>query len=136
MSLPKTLGAYSDVDKVLRTALAAGGATVNFATPGKAIRFTQRAYYYRKLLLNTDALMPAVVSGARLARTPYDTMVLRKNDTTVEIVFDASPEIVSITDQNGNALDLTSEPADAIDEADDELISEARRAILDLKTDG
>lgn len=73
---PTSPAQFSDVSQILDTALAAGGGRYVLSTPGKAVRWRQRAYSLRKLLHKIDAERKQAVPGA-IATSPYDLMFLR-----------------------------------------------------------
>lgn len=95
---------FSDVAAVLDAALAAGGGLYKLPTSGKAIRWRQRAYMLRSLLLKIDERMK---QGTVPASTPYDNLVLRIRDDdplTVRIEIE-QPEGI-LTTLNSTPLEL------------------------------
>jgi hypothetical protein len=87
----KSPSQYSDVAKVLDAALAAGGGLYRLPTSGKAIRWRQRAYGLRKLLIEIDEKRK---QGLAPAGSPYDTMILRihESDPCVVRIETLQPE--------------------------------------------
>lgn len=83
MPAPRTLGAFADVKTVLDAALRANGGTYRLRTHGAAIKWRQRAYQYRKLLL--DIAERNDITGLVPASTPYDGLELRIEGSAVII---------------------------------------------------
>ena len=136
MPLPRNLSAYADVEKVLRAALAAGGARVRAPSPNMALRWRQRAYTFRKRLLEYDEKSPSVQVGARVASTPYDSMTIHlvEGSDELELRFGAAMQVEVIgPDSKPLSLDNVEEPQEEM--PDEETLAQAKRAILDLKTD-
>lgn len=74
----KSISAYQDEKKILDAALASGGGTLQFETPGQAIHFRQRVYTLRKILRE----------NASPAMSPFDRLTipsLKKGQTEVRI---------------------------------------------------
>lgn len=91
MPLSSNLNTYADVAAVLEPVANAGGrASYELPTPGKAIRWRQRAYKYRELL--QKELQRAAHRGAIVPRTPYDTMRLDLKGPLVLIDMVPEPE--------------------------------------------
>lgn len=116
MSLSKNINTYSDIEKVLRAARAAGGARYTLESEGKAHRWRQRAYMFRKLLIGQA--MELALPG-HIPTTPYDTMRLTIEGPTVLIRFDMdlSGQLVTL---DGTQLSLEDEPTfSPIEDVDD-----------------
>ena len=104
MGMSNHIGAYADIEAVLSTALANGSATYQCESPGKAIRFCQRAYFYRKLLHRLQAARLSNILDARPTATPYDGMILRREGERVTISF--GQVLGVLLDGEGNPLSL------------------------------
>lgn len=114
MGLSNKLSQYDDVAKVLNAVLESkkdGQLVMDSAA--QAIRWRQRAYYFRRLL--TDQALNS--------KTPYDTMLLRVTGNVVAISFSPPPagqllidgqpvDTSEITPPIGLPLDLTQEEID------------------------
>lgn len=78
--LSTKLEQYGDVKTILEKVIKAGGGRFTLSSPGQAIRWRQRAYYFRTL---TKRAQPGVL-------TPLDRMMLRiekEDPNTVLIEF-------------------------------------------------
>ncbi len=104
MGMSENVGAYADIEVVLSTALTNGGATYACTTPGQAIRFCQRAYFYRKLLHRVQARQLATILDTRPTSTAYDAMILRREGDTVDIR--CGQPLGTLLDGEGNVLEL------------------------------
>lgn len=104
MGTSKTIGTYTDIARILDTALEAGGATFRLDSPGKAVHFIQRAYAYRKLLHDMQARQLATIHDTRSTHTAYDTMKLTREEHIVVITFDVIEGV--LLDGEGNPLEL------------------------------
>lgn len=74
MTLPTNLSAYLDVEKVLNSALTAGGGDITFASKAAATRWRLRAHNFRALYRKGND-----------GKSPWDVFVLRLKDNTVSI---------------------------------------------------
>jgi len=75
MPLPKNINTYADVAIILEPARKEGGAEYTLDSHKEAVRWRQRAYYYRTLLYERDGF------------TPYDNMKLTIANAVVTITF-------------------------------------------------
>jgi len=134
MGMSNHIGAYAREAGVMQTALENGGATYHCATEGKARRFCQKAYYYRKLLHRHQAARMSNILETRPTVTPYDAMTLRREGKVVIISFDTAPGL--LLDGEGNPLTLpdptsfVQETFDDVEPLDDdtlEALDDARR---------
>ncbi len=73
MPLSTNVHSYDDVRAVLDAALEAEGARYELPTPGQAVYWRARAYYFRSLLLKLAAERVASAPGIAPS-TPYDQM--------------------------------------------------------------
>lgn len=102
MALSRDLFTYADVRQVLEAALNVNGAVYTLPSPSAAMRWRQRAYYYRKLLrehLSEQAGYPC--------ETPFDMMRLTipKGSSAVEINFTPlTPGVLTTPDGKPIAL--------------------------------
>lgn len=117
---------FADVAAVLDAAIAAGGATYKLPSKGKAIRWRQRAYSLRTLLLKQDAARKA---PGIAPTSPYDSMFLRllESDPSVVIIETRQPEGV-LTDSFGNIVT----PKQRVDLVNDPLQQEADELVRNL----
>lgn len=82
MSLPKSLGAYTDVQAVVDSALAAGsGADLDFASAKEAVRWRSRFYMFRKLYAEAFVMQTS----------RYDAVTLRNGKSATQLRLDISP---------------------------------------------
>lgn len=84
MTLPTSIHAFADIPLVLEPCLAAGGGRYRFDSVTKATTWRARAYRYRKLL----QAQAARAAGGEPVPTPYDSMRLTIEGSTVVINFD------------------------------------------------
>lgn len=125
MPLSSNVHSYDDIRAVLDSAQAAGGARYELETPGQAIYWRARAYYFRKLLYN---LAKERLEGApgMAPSTPYDRMKLTVEGCFVTIEF-VKPQ-GKLTTLDGDPLSFAS--VEEVDE--DELLAEAERLAKEL----
>lgn len=111
MPLPKTIAAYEDVRKVLDQIIRTNSpGTLTFETRKAAVRWRQRAYYYRTLVREDNARL-------RLAATsPYDNLVIRivPESASLRIELESNPKIVGLKldSPSGAAPDLNLDPVE------------------------
>jgi len=120
MALTKSLGAYADIRPVLDAAIARRGGHYILPTAQAAIRWAQRAYYYRTLLREQSRLRLGI-EGIE-PTTPYDEIKLRREDNIVYIEF--YTPIGTFIGPDGNAVDVKGEAL----EAQDDLLSQEAEA--------
>jgi len=127
MPTSRNLNTYTDVRRVLDTALQHGGIRYKLPTRGKATNFRLRANTYR-LLLQKQAEesvgnLPGYIPG-----TPYD-----------EYIFDTEEEFFVVRPRDalgqayapdGTPVKLTSEPAPKFDQTD-ELVEVFKKQVED-----
>lgn len=116
MPLSKNLNTYADVKEILDTAHKAGGASYTLSSPNEALRWRQRAYYYRTLLFNRDSF------------TKYDSMKLRLSGKDNEIVH-----ITFNTGQVGTLKSFDGKELKPVLEVDDKLLAAATKLAEELK---
>lgn len=112
--MPSNLAQFSDVAAVLDAALANGGGRYELPTPGKAIKWRQRAYTLRKTLSKLDAQKKLKLLGASPS-TPYDQMYLRiePHDRCVVLIEILKPE-GRLTTLEGAPLEAGPTPAETL----------------------
>lgn len=116
----KSYSQYQAEKEILDQALASGGGTLQFETPGAAVHFRQRVYTLRKIM--RENMSPAM--------SPYDRLTipaLQKGQTEVTL---ALAEVKALFVPNVGA-----EPIKTVDpkiEDDDPLLLEARRIAGDI----
>lgn len=91
MPLTKNINAYADVAEVLNTAHKAGGGEYTMTDVNEAVRWRQRAYYYRILLLEHAGF------------TKFDTMKLTLEGSVIIINFNAN-QTGTLTSLDGKKL--------------------------------
>lgn len=112
--MARTLAMYSDIQRVLDAALAAGGGTYRCPAHGTAVHWRQRAYAFRKLFRETMSAH----------HSPYDTLTFKK-------VEEGSCEvIIAVIETPGKFIPNNEAPAPE----EDELLAEAQA--LAEKLDG
>lgn len=101
MALSKSLSAYSDVARVFTVASEKGEAAYRLSSPNAAIRWRQRAYYYRKLL--AEAGYPSF-SEFELVIPPEDKSLVKIRPIELEgIILDGEGNPVKdIPEQAGD----------------------------------
>ena len=112
MPLSKNINTYADVQSVLHSAHTAGGAVYTLTSVNEAIRWRQRAYYYRTLLYEQQGF------------TPYDTMKLVIKANIIYITFDAA--------QVGTLKGLDGKKLKPVIEADSDLMAAATQLVKEL----
>lgn len=127
MSLTKNIYAYNDVRVVLESALSMGGARYDLGASGKAVRWRQRAYHYRKLLIEADKAAHPDVPGY-IPSTKWDTMSLTLDGTCVVIEFNKLTGEIRALDGSAPPPELQTITG-GLQEGDDELMREARRLV-------
>lgn len=107
MPLSRSLAAYYDVQQVFMTARKNGGIRYTLESEKAAIRWRQRAYYYRALLAKSDQEAHANVAGY-LPSTVWDDVYLQCQDNVVLVTFGTLRG--TITSLDGEALPLEERP--------------------------
>lgn len=105
MSFPRNPNSYTDVVPVLQAARAQGGAIYTLTSPGEAVRWRAKAFFYRTLL--------AQIATARSGNPPgffpstlWDDMVLTIIGNTVKIEFTGG-SIGKLTSLSGEPVPVT-----------------------------
>ena len=97
----KNLNAYAYHERVLETALAAGGAKLSLQTDKQAATWRRDANYFRQLLRNVSS------DG----RSKYDSLKIGLQGSIVVIERYSDVQIVGLTGLKGQAIDVvTPEP--------------------------
>lgn len=126
MALSSDLGAYADVDAVLSAALTEGGVRYTLPSAKAAIRFRQRAHYYRKLLYNQKLQELHGVPGIRPS-TPYSGLIVRCEENVV-VVTALKPE--------GELTNLAGAPVTPRENNDNDLLLEEALRLAEEQGDG
>ncbi len=121
MPLPKNINTYADVAAILEPSREEGGAEYTLGSRKEAIRWRQRAYYYRTLLYQRDGF------------TPYDnmTLTLLGLGNVVEINFDITKGI--LRSLKGKKIEPGEYTIPADSEAADELTLAAEKLSKELE---
>jgi hypothetical protein len=104
MPLSKNINTYNDVLQVLQTARQANKPLIyTLSSPGAAVNFKSRVYYYRTLLVNAARARAGNVAGY-VPTTDWDEVLVthKKGDVSVVITFGIPPG--RLTDQEGNII--------------------------------
>jgi len=132
MGMSRNIGAYADIPPVLDAAIAAGGATFRLSTSGQAYRWRTRAYYYRKLLHEQQAIRLANILDSRSTFTPYDSIRMTISGDTVNISVEGPPGV--LLDGAGRSLELSkvtplsmmNDPKQEFSDEDNEMLEELK----------
>ena len=103
--MSRHLGMYRDIKRAFDTCLIQGKITLAFPTGGKASHWRMRAYYYRKLLHEKQAIDFGEAIGS--TQTEYDSIRMKidkENPTRVEL--EEMPLEATILDAEGNEIAL------------------------------
>lgn len=114
MPLSSNTASFAHIGPVLDAALAAGGGRYRLATKSQAIRWRAEAYHYRKLL-EKEARARLIIPGLPV-RTPYDTMLLTIEGSTVVIGRQAPKGVLTDTEDQPLPLAKPRDPAVEEDE--------------------
>jgi hypothetical protein len=102
MSLAKHSSRFADVKEIFDGALSNNGAKITAETLGKAIRWRQRAYHFRKVLwgeLNADNPVPPVP-------TPYDSLTIRVEHNVCFVDIQTPDSMGLVVEYNTPKFDL------------------------------
>ena len=121
MPLPKNINTYADVASILIPARKEGGAEYTLDSRKEAIRWRQRAYYYRTLLFQRDGF------------TPYDNMTLTLIGVgnVIKINFDIA--VGTLRTLDGKELKPGEYVIETGGEAEDELTAAALKLSKELE---
>ena len=134
MPLSLNINNYGDIQRVLATALQRGAGRLALESEGAAHYWRQRAYKYRKLLIDQQWQALGCPIG-HVPSTPYDNMILTVNGTNVLIEFRVSVGTLFDPD-TGERLDLSDTPIPSIPATDDDdLLSSAIDLVLEEEKD-
>lgn len=142
MSKPPSLVTFTDVDRVLRAAISAEGATFHalsaagLPTPGAGVNWLQRARQYRKLLRERDALLTGGIG-----RSEFDNLTLTRGCACTkgcEAPLACQGHIITIRVENeirghlttlsGDPIEVPDSPIPEPDPRTDPLLFEAMEA--------
>lgn len=124
MGLSRNIHSYDDIRAVLDAALAEGGGRYTLATPGQAVYWRARAYYFRKLLYNLAEERLANAPGMTPS-TPYDQMKLTLEEGTGSVLIQFIKPQGTLTRLDGTPIELRTKAEP--DEEIDALVAEAER---------